>query len=1410
MSVQIRALIAGSILLETSVLSYIGSSQFETVSPALATLEVAPIQRIGLTASIAPGAVPIGGTKSIAFQLSNRDRDSEATDYSFSVDLDAGLTGLSGLNLPRNDRCGTGSSLSGSTTITFSGGTLAAMSDCTFTVDLQIPADAAKGIYTLNTAAPSATIAGVPITGHSGSTQLQVATLPVLSFNAVDASTQDISNVVVTAGSNLTLRYSINNPSSIENFTGIAVQTSLDETFPSPLTLSLPTEPCSVGSLVEQSSFGENPMQWQLTGAGIASEQSCSFDVTIALPEGMSSGVYQIQTGALSGQDDDSSLLIAGSTTSFTVVAAPLLVYSFSPNVVPGGQTTTLNYELYLGESSPTNATAIAFTHDIATALSGLTIASTPDSSACAGNLTAVSGGTQIALSDGVLEPDSSCAFAVQVQVPVAAPPGEVTSTTGDLTATAAGKVVSRSGSPASFSVGGVVLGLAFSPASNAPGDTITASMTLTNLSQQYDATNIEFDFRPSSSLTDFALTAGFTFPDQPCGAISSLSGSSTITFSGGSISAGEICTFHLDLDVPAGASVGRYRVSTSAVSATLSGGTVFSAAGSSELVLADPLLISKTFTPNRSYAGAQAVLTYTLYNSSTDTASALTFTDDFGSLLTGFTAAGSAASDVCGVGSSISGEGLLTFAGGSIAAQSECEFSVSLQLPESITTSGSISSTSSTLTGNIGSSAAGATDVLYLDYIRVEHSYVDPVAHGGTTTLTYTIENLSGNERIVDLHLVHDLDNVVSGATASAFPGNGFCGANASASGTNLLLFEDMELAPSSSCSFSVSVQIPQATAVNNFVSTTGAPTSYGAVVGGSSTDTLTTMSTIPSFAAQFEPNEIVEGNPTELVLSISNVTGNGLVGSLSLNIALPTGLSIASPLTWSSDCPSLQLDALAGANTFSFSGGEVASSSACFVRVSIAVGNPGSFVLSPSSLTTSSGPSTVSADATLTVQPTVPVFSTSFIPNIVNREAVTSLQLRINNTSESIAVTNLTFNDVLPAGLLVNDPSAVVLTTCGSGVLSVGPNLDTIALSNGEVLGGGVCTLDIPVVASVAGVITYSAGDLISASGVSPVAEDSQLSVLPKVPIYIVSFYPETVVVDTSVNLNINIDNTREDVALTSIALNDVLPSGLVISNADNVVTTCDSGTLTVDEDVNGIQLTGAGVAANQSCAFIIPVHSSNPGTYTFQPTNLTSSAGTSVVESSAVLTVVPNPPIFSASFEYGQDIKYFGEFGNKPLILDFTIDNSLGEGSVLDLSFNDTFEDRITVVSMVSSSCAGTQHSIGADKRSFTFSATELTAGRSCSFHLETRLTIEQSDYEFNRSTFRPYTYTSANLLSLSGVSEAAGSAEIDLRSGLADDGGCTCSGNTAGGLWALLTLLPCIGQIRRRRKKHSSGR
>jgi len=128
------------------------------------------------------GSIEPGGTTSLTFSLTNHDPLNPANDISFFDNLGSILPGMVATDLPMNDICGMGSTLTGTSNIVFDGGILAAGASCMFTVTVQVPCDASAGMYT-NVTSPLS-LGGIE--GASASADFTVTSLGSASFTALN------------------------------------------------------------------------------------------------------------------------------------------------------------------------------------------------------------------------------------------------------------------------------------------------------------------------------------------------------------------------------------------------------------------------------------------------------------------------------------------------------------------------------------------------------------------------------------------------------------------------------------------------------------------------------------------------------------------------------------------------------------------------------------------------------------------------------------------------------------------------------------------------------------------------------------------------------------------------------------------------------------------------------------------------------------------------------------------------------------------------------------------------------------------------------------------------------------------------------------------------------------------------
>jgi len=128
----------------------LGAATGLSALPAQASLAVIGAEGIGAPAvfskNFAVDPVLAGTTVSLEYTIVPAE-GFDATALTFTDDLDGTLSGLAATGLPMSDICGEGSTLSGTTTVTLSGGNVADGDTCVFSINVDVPEGAAGGTY---------------------------------------------------------------------------------------------------------------------------------------------------------------------------------------------------------------------------------------------------------------------------------------------------------------------------------------------------------------------------------------------------------------------------------------------------------------------------------------------------------------------------------------------------------------------------------------------------------------------------------------------------------------------------------------------------------------------------------------------------------------------------------------------------------------------------------------------------------------------------------------------------------------------------------------------------------------------------------------------------------------------------------------------------------------------------------------------------------------------------------------------------------------------------------------------------------------------------------------------------------------------------------------------------------------
>ncbi|MCP4846266.1 MAG: DUF11 domain-containing protein, partial [Actinomycetia bacterium] len=463
---------------------------------ATASLEV-PIEF--LTKVFLDDPVTPGGDVTLQFTIQNPSRTEAATDIEFTDDLSF-LTDLVAVGLPLIEACdadgpggspGTGT-LSGTTSLSFTGGSLPPEGSCTFSVTLSVDADSDSGTYTNTTSTITATIDGESVTGDPAADELTVSFAPTFTKEFLDNP--------VGAGGTTTLRFTITNTSAFDSLDDIAFEDVFDDVLPT--ASAVPSNPvCNTGTATYTPFFPVDtgiPAKLTVTGASLDPSETCTIEITLDVVTNATDGVYPNVTGPITG-------LLGGeepvegppAADDLVVIGGPFLTKEFlgDPVIPPGTVTLQLTLTHPIPPPAPgdppvPDITGIAFSDDLDATLDGLLATGLPVS-ACGGTLSTTDGGMTIDFAGGTLTAGEVCSFSVSLDVPAVAPPGPHTNTTSLLSALVDGVAVA--GNPASddLRIAGLTLTKEFLDDPVLPGETVTLEFVITNVHPTLTATAI-------------------------------------------------------------------------------------------------------------------------------------------------------------------------------------------------------------------------------------------------------------------------------------------------------------------------------------------------------------------------------------------------------------------------------------------------------------------------------------------------------------------------------------------------------------------------------------------------------------------------------------------------------------------------------------------------------------------------------------------------------------------------------------------------------------------------------------------------------------------------------------------------------------------------------------------------------
>jgi uncharacterized repeat protein (TIGR01451 family) len=553
-----------------------------------ATASITVIGAPSISESFGALSIPLGGSTSLSFTISNGNTTQSLSGVAFTDTLPAGLI----LSTPNGQTgsCGSGTitATQGTNTISLSGGTIAASGSCSFSVNVAATAVGTQNNVTGNV---TSTEGG---TGNAASATIAVAAPPQIAKAFVPAGIQPngVSALTIT----------ITNPTAnsvAEN--GVAFTDSL----PANLVIATPNGLSNTCGGTASATAGTGTVS--LTGGSVGVNSSCTVSANVT---SSFTGSYLNSTGNVSSTNGGT-----GGTASATLFVAnpPTISKLFLPSITVQNGTSLLSFTITNPNSNSTapnsdvKLTGISFTDSLP---AGLVVASPNGlSNSCGGTVTAVAGSSAITLTGGSLGAAAGlitqCLISVKVQATTL---GTLNNTTGTISANESGP--GATSNTASLTVtpppAPPTLTKAFGAATIPANTPTTLTFTMTNPNAGTALTNIAFtDVLPAGMVvaSPNGLPNGCADPNAAVtGQVSAVPGTNTISLTSLSLNGSVQCSFSINV---IGTSAGAKNNVTGAITATFDEGTgtfvpiTGLSATASTTVLVPDLAIAKTHSGN-------------------------------------------------------------------------------------------------------------------------------------------------------------------------------------------------------------------------------------------------------------------------------------------------------------------------------------------------------------------------------------------------------------------------------------------------------------------------------------------------------------------------------------------------------------------------------------------------------------------------------------------------------------------------------------------------------------------------------------------------------------------------------------------------------------------------------------------
>ena len=1047
-------------------------------SYAVSRLETSS-KELYLSHSLSPATAKPGDVVVIDYVLTNTSREPQS-DISFNHDLAGVVTGWAMSDSPSADSCGSGSTLTGTSSVELSAASLASGASCSFSVTTQLPADAPTGTY-VSSVSPSSSGGAQGNTSQAGLI-VQAGVEVALSFGSTDTAV-DVIGAGKASGLVVTLS-NVNEASAASSIEGRVLW---------PEGAQLVTLPAA-GTCGASSTFGVSldgsgtPIGVTFSGAELGAGAECTFVYELQFPNashGVVTAVSDSTTFVLGAE----TLQASNSTIDVTLTAPPRVSLGSSRvSIVPGE---SFDLTIDVNGNPDIGRTSIGFDLDFESVIPGAAVSLLP------GNNCGVVG-SDLSVANVLTArdvPDDVCSVSFAIQSPTSAATGDAVFALSNFTSEFMG-VEGEGVASTTVRIGSLVGNLTIAPDFALPGDTVEFTYTIENTSPTDEVTNLQFTHNLAAFMSG-ANGALKTDSIVNCGALG-VSGTTFLLAAGGTVSPGSTCSFIYKVSIPAGAQPQDYSTVTSNLGFIQFGGVQTAPPLNDSLtILGDGFLgLQASASPQVGLQGGLVSVSFQALNGAPKAVENGTFSLDVDQYMTGATWSGLPRGGFCGDGSSAveSSAGVITFAGLEIGPETQCDFSQSFLIPSDASPGRYLLETGlieadyvGTTTTVSGSGAVIELGVGALEGTRTIPAFAFP---GESVTVSYDINNL-GASRLDGITFTDNLGSVIAGATAENLPANDVCGAGSVLSYNGSLTLTAGTLGAvgdDDTCSFEVQLSVPTDAALGERAIPSTDLFSNG-LKAGEVTASNFSVEPKPVLTLASTTGTTFAGQAQTMTATIDNSLSDATVSDIALSLSLPSGVLIADPAQAASTCIGGVLTADVGASALTYTSGTVAPATSCEVNVDVVAQDAGDYSLETAF--SSSAGAVADETASISYQP-IPFLALDVEPTSVPVDFPVVVSYLVDNSQSALAVDNVAFSHNFDtAGLTLSSDPAVTASGCGPVEITAVSGASAISVQDGEVAAGANCTISATLTAVVGGGDkTLTTSTMTSSGGVSDAA--------------------------------------------------------------------------------------------------------------------------------------------------------------------------------------------------------------------------------------------------------------------------------------------------------------------------------